>query len=227
MKGLKTAFRFIFRFLLGFIFFILIYLFFSWLLPYIKVNASFKNAPDGIEIFLQSNGVHTDLVMPVKNEQINWDELLPYSDFENVNSDFSYVAMGWGDKGFYLDTPTWADLKFSTAFIAAFGLGNAAMHVTYKYNTPKLNELCKKVVISKEQYKMLIDYILSSFQLKNKKPILIDHPGYSQQDCFYEAHGTYHMFKTCNVWTGKALKVAGVKIGVWTPFHKGIVGHLE
>lgn len=227
MNTLKKTFRYILRSIAGLIVFILIYLFFSWLLPFIKVNTSFTNAPDGIEIFIQSNGVHTDFVMPVKSVQINWNELIPYSDFENVNSDYQYIAMGWGDKGFFMETPTWADLKFSTAITAAFGLGGTAMHVTYKYKQPKLGELCKRIVISKEQYKKLIDYVLFSFQLMNDKPILIKHPGYNQQDCFYEGKGTYNMFKTCNVWTGKGLKVTGVKIGVWTPLHNSIVGHLE
>ncbi|MCX6294947.1 MAG: TIGR02117 family protein [Bacteroidetes bacterium] len=180
-----------------------------------------------MEIFIQSNGVHTDIVMPVKSELINWNELLPYSDFVNADSSFQYIGMGWGDKGFYLDTPEWNDLKFSTAFNAAFGLGKTAMHVTYKYKKPIINERCKKIVISKENYKLMIDYIISSFRLEKNKIILIAHAGYTQQDRFYEGKGTYNIFKTCNVWTGKGLKTAGVKIGIWTPFQSGIIEHIE
>lgn len=227
MTTLKTTLRYILRFLLGFIAFILLYLLFAFLLPYIKSNPSFENTSDGVEIYIQSNGVHTDIVMPIKSEHINWDKVLPYSDFVNVNEKFNYVAVGWGDKGFFLDTPTWDDLTFSTAFKAAFGLGTTAMHVTYKYKTPKLNESCKKIIISKEQYLCLIDCISSSFQFKDGKPIWINHPGYTQQDCFYEAKGTYSMFYTCNVWTGQTLKAAGIKVGVWTPLESGIVGHME
>ena len=49
----------------------------------------------------------------------------------NSGDDFLQISIGWGDKGFYLDTPTWAELKLSTALIAGFGLGNAALHITY------------------------------------------------------------------------------------------------
>lgn len=227
MAALKTSLRYLFRFLLGIIAFIPLYLFFAWLMPYIKVNTSFKNATDGIEIFVQSNGVHTDIIMPIETSEITWNELLPYSDFVNVNSDYNYVAIGWGDKGFFLDTPTWDDLTFSTAFKAAFGLGRSAMHVTYKYKTPRLTDDCKKIMITKEQYQKLIKTILESFELKNEKPIWINHKGYTQQDCFYEAKGTYSMFKTCNVWTGNTLKSAEIKIGLWTPFESGIVGHMK
>ncbi len=227
MVTLKTFFRYIFRILLGFIAFVLLYLLFAWLLPFWKVNSSFANASKGVEIYIQSNGVHTDIVMPVKSEEINWDEMLPYSDFKNVTADYKYVALGWGDKGFFIDTPTWDDLTFSTAFKAAFGLGTTAMHVTYKYNTPKLTESCRKLTITKEQYQKLISTILESFELKAGIPIWINHSGYTQQDCFYEANGTYSMFKTCNVWTGKTLQAAEIKIGVWTPLESGIVGHME
>ncbi len=227
MTTLKTSLRYILRFLLGIIAFLLIYLLFAFLLPYLKANSSFKNVSDGIEIYVLSNGVHTDIVMPIKSEYINWNDMLPYSDFKNVNSNFNYIAIGWGDKGFFIDTPTWDDLTFATAFKAAFGLGTTAMHVTYKYKTPKLNDSCKKIIISKEQYLCLIDKISCCFQLKDGKPILIDHDGYTQQDCFYEANGKYSMFYTCNVWTGQTLKAAGIKIGVWTPLESGIVGQLE
>ena len=227
MKALRSALRLTFRFIAGFILVILFYLALAWIFPYIKANSSFVNAAEGVEIYVQSNGVHTDLVLPLRTKHMDWERLFPYSDFTNVYKGFNYVAIGWGDKGFFLDTPTWGDLKFSTAFKAVFGLSTTAMHVTYKYNQPQLNENCRKIILSEKQYRTMIRYILSSFRLKDKMPIHIDHKGYGQQDTFYEANGTYTLFKTCNVWTGNALQVSGVKIGVWTPFDKGIVGHLE
>ncbi len=227
MKIFKKVFRYFFRFVLGIITFVLIYFFCSWLFPLIAVNSSFTNASNGIELFIQSNGIHTDIVLPVKSEQIKWNRLLPYADFINADSSFQYIGMGWGDRGFYLDTPAWSDLKCSTAFNAAFGLGETAMHVTYKYNKPVINERCKSVVISKDQYNLLVNYIISSFRLEKNKVILIDHAGYTQQDRFYEGQGTYNMFKTCNVWTGKGLKTAGIKIGIWTPFQGGIIDHIK
>jgi uncharacterized protein (TIGR02117 family) len=209
--------------------FITIYLFLAWFLPYIKVNTSFANAAgkNGVEIFVQSNGVHTDLVLPLRNEQADWERFFPHKDFENVYDGFGYVGIGWGDKGFFLNTPTWADLKFSTAFNAAFALNTTAMHVTYKYRKPEVGSLCKRIVLSKDQYRILTRYIFASFELKDRKPVHIDHNGYTPRDTFYEAKGTYSMFRTCNVWTGYALISCGVKIGIWTPFDKGIIDHLE
>ena len=44
MTTLKTSLRYIFRFFLGMIAFILLYLLFAFLSPYVKVNSSFQNA---------------------------------------------------------------------------------------------------------------------------------------------------------------------------------------
>ena len=64
-------------------------------------------------------------------KEIDWSQKFLYEDTVAKDSTLRYIAIGWGDKGFYLDTPTWADLKFSTAFKAAFWLGNSAIHTTF------------------------------------------------------------------------------------------------
>ena len=40
---------------------------------------------------------------------------------------------------------------------------------------------------------------------------------------FYEAVGPYSAFYTCNSWTGRALREAGVKTGLWTPLSQSIM----
>jgi uncharacterized protein (TIGR02117 family) len=42
--------------------------------------------------------------------------------------------------------------------------------------------------------------------------------GYGPGDAFYDATGHYDAITTCNAWTGAALRAAGVRVGVWTPF---------
>jgi len=227
MEKIKWFISYVFKGIGLFLIFLLNYLFFSWILPSIKLNTHFVEDSQGVEIFAKSNGVHTDIVMPAKSNEINWFEFLPASDFESVDERFAYVSLGWGDKGFYLNTPEWKDLTVSTAVNAAFGLGETAMHVTYFYAAPKKTEKCKSVFISIKQYRVLISLIKSSFELKENKRIAIIHPGYSNYDCFYEANGSYSMFKTCNVWTGNILKNTGVKIGIWTPFQGSIIHNFE
>jgi uncharacterized protein (TIGR02117 family) len=223
---LKMTIRWFLRMLIAFIAFVLVWLLSAWLLPKFHSNNSFKESPGGVTILVKSNGVHTDILVPVKNGIKDWRKVLSPETYEEADSTFQYLAFGWGDKGFYLYTPTWADLKFSTAFKAAFFMGTTAMHVTYYKRMPEESERCRKLSVSEEQYKTLVAYIHSSFQLKNNSYIRIDHPGYGSDDNFYEANGTYSFLKTCNCWTGSALKDAGVRVGVWTPSAGGVLNSL-
>lgn len=224
---IRTLFRYFLRTIAGIISFVLLWLIAALVFPFI--SSGYIPAPqnNGIAIFIESNGVHTDFVVPVKTQYCDWSTSLPYSDFEIAGPDYGYVAIGWGDKGFFIGTPTWSDLKFSTAFNAAFGLSSTAMHVTYKRFQPKEGENCRRIELSPLQYRVLIWYIKSSFQVKNRKFIAIDHPGYSDHDCFYEAKGTYSLFQTCNVWTGNGLKYTGIKTGAWTPLARGVLQNLD
>lgn len=84
------------------------------------MSTSREIVPDAdIAIYILTNGVHTDLVVPVRTEQIDWSARIPFSNTTGKDTTAQWLAFGWGDKGFYLETPTWADLKASTAFKAA------------------------------------------------------------------------------------------------------------
>jgi uncharacterized protein (TIGR02117 family) len=196
----------------------------AWIFPHLRMHRSFNPPKQGVTIYILSNGVHTDFIVPVKNSLFNWSEEISFSDVEEADSSYQWMAVGWGDKGFYIDTPTWADLKASTAFNAAFGLGTTALHISFRRRPPAEGDLCLKLVISEAQYRLLVKYIRDSFRKKGD-PELINHPGYSRQDCFYEACGSYSMFRTCNVWTGNGLRYIGAPIGSWTPFHRAVLDH--
>ena len=141
------------------------------------------------------------------------------------NLEFDFVTIGWGDKGFFLDTPTWAELKVSTALNAAFLPSTTAMHVKYS-GEPKVSETRKKVYLNRKAYLKMVKYIKKSFHTKNNEVELIGGKGYSNDDNFYEANKSYHMFRTCNRWTNRALKEANIKTGVFALFPNGIISHL-
>jgi uncharacterized protein (TIGR02117 family) len=224
---IKNLFKNVLKAIVIIIAFILLWLVSAIVIPYFPVDRPFIKTRERITVYVESNGVHTDFVMPVKSTLQDWGKMLPYSDFEIADPSFEYVSVGWGDKGFFIGTPTWADLKFSTAFNAAFGLSTSAMHVTYKRNSPKLSEDCRRLELTHAQYIILVNYIKNSFQSVNGKFIPIIHPGYSDYDCFYEAKGKYSLFKTCNVWTGNGLKVIGVSVADWTPLCGGVLQNLK
>ena len=134
-----------------------------------------------------------------------------------------YLAMGWGDKGFYLETPTWAQLKFRVAFKAAFALSTTAIHATFYDSLPQ-NDSCKEIKITKEQYTKLINYITNSFQKDQNGHFIriVTNANYGKADAFYEANGSYSMLHTCNTWANNGLKSCNQKACLWTPFDTGI-----
>lgn len=199
-----------------------------FLLGLIPVNADFEQASGGIEIFVGTNGVHTDIIMPVKTELYNWRETVPLHDFTFVDTSYNYLSLGWGDKGFYIKTPTWSDLTFGTAFKALFLPSEAAMHVTYIQRAPRTSERYISIFLSKDQYQKLISYILPYFKKADDGSIiLIPDAGYGNNDNFYEAYGSYNLFNTSNNWTNRALKKTGVRTALWSPLDKPIMFQLR
>ena len=219
---LKKLLKLLLRIIATLLLLILVYFIAAFSLSYIPVNTDFTQCQkDAVEIYILTNGVHTDIVLPINTELKDWTTLVNPSDTKSGNTSANYVAFGWGDKGFYLETPTWADLKFKTAFNALFFLSRSAMHVTF-YKRLYESGSCKKICITKESYGKLVAYIESSFDKNDGLSKLIQNASYSDNDLFYEAKGTYNLFFTCNTWANRGLKTANLKACIWTPFDKGI-----
>ncbi|KLT70866.1 TIGR02117 family protein [Flavobacterium sp. ABG] len=214
---MKKALKILLKSILFFLGFVLLYIATAFVLSKITVDKEPDTKPE-VQIFILTNGVHTDIVMPVKNDQINWSQQVQFKNTKAADSTYNYIAMGWGDKGFYLETPDWSDLRASVALKAATGLGKTAIHTTY-YRQMRLGDDCKSIMISKEQYSRLIAYVTASFQKDssgNFIPIKTD-ANYSRTDAFYEANGSYSLTHTCNTWANNALKASGQKCCFWTP----------
>lgn len=213
-----------------FLFALLMYGIVVTLLSFIPVNSYDSRTlipAQKIDIYILTNGVHTDIVLPVKNEYFNWSKQVKFTDTKAKDSTAQFMAIGWGDKGFYLETPTWSDLKVSTALNAATGLSSSALHITF-YKSLKEGIDCKKITIDSNEYKKLIVFINDSFQLNNGNVTKIDTKAvYGNNDAFYEAKGSYSLFYTCNTWANQALKAANQKAALWTISDTGIFRHYK
>ena len=217
---IKKVLKYFGRFLIFVVGFIAIYALAIYTLPLISMDKE-EDWTEDVEIHILTNGVHTDIVVPVVNDQMDWRTQINYTGV--ADESYTYLALGWGDKGFYLDTPTWAELKTSVALKAAFGLSTTAIHTTF-YQSMTVGEKCKKMMLSHEQYQRLIDYITNSFQKDDSNhfiPVDTD-VSYGNTDAFYEANGTYSIFKTCNAWANNGLYACGQKCCFWTALDWGI-----
>lgn len=176
-------------------------------------------------IYVRSNGIHTELILPTDNGTVDWTETIAPEDFgENISLD--YVVFGWGDKGFYMNTPEWSDLTAKTATSALLVPSSTAMHVGFEPR-PEENDDCVKIHVSKKQYRKIVEYIDNSFLHKDDKVLLIPGKGYGPNDNFYEANNSYHLFRTCNTWTSNALKEAGIRTSVLAVFPNGVMSHFR
>ena len=199
--------------------FIGLYVAFAYVFSRIPANKKEFEGEKNKVIYVHSNGVHLDIAL--SKENVNPDLLYQLS----VTDETEFVSFGWGDKGFYLETPDWSDLKASVALRAMFVPSATALHVT-RYTVVKEHWI--KVEIGDEQLQVLNEYINQSFTKNGNRIMEIENTGnYGVDDSFYEAEKEYHLIRTCNMWVNNALKEIGVKTSVWCPFDWGVLYFLE
>uniref|UniRef100_UPI0032169B25 TIGR02117 family protein n=1 Tax=uncultured Draconibacterium sp. TaxID=1573823 RepID=UPI0032169B25 len=195
-----------------------LYLLAALVLSLIKTRPQPVNCVEQLEVYVSSNGVHLDVIIPKESLERKFAQQLQLPRGTN------FVAFGWGDKNFYIKTPEWKDLTLQTAFTAVFLKSATAMHVTaYKQTSPAW----RKLKICPAQLQLLVNYITNSFARDANGNIeLLDVKGYTNNDRFFSARGSFSLFKTCNVWVNQALKSAQIETSIWSPFDFGVLHHL-
>ncbi len=179
----------------------------------IPSNRDWRAPAQGVHIFVESNGVHTGIVVPKVAAGVDWRGIARAADLSDPRfAAFDHVSFGWGEQSFYLETPTWADVKLRTVIGAALGSTRTLMHVDH-LPMPVAGDGAREIVVTPAQYRRLAAYIRASFRDGGTR-----YRGYADYDAFYAANGRYDAVRTCNSWTGDALRFAGVKVGAWTPF---------
>lgn len=198
------------------------------LLGLVPANVAWREAESGITIFLRSNGVHTWIVMPKVNRYMDWRPYVPPRHLRDPRYGAgNYIAVGYGNREFYLNTPTWGDLSPRTAALALFGSGPTLLHVEHDHD-PEPAEWQRPIVVRPEEYQRLVAFIRARFRLDERgRTIPVLGRGYNPWDMFYEANGGYSFVMTCNEWTGRALRAAGIRTGLWTPFEQSIMWRLD
>jgi uncharacterized protein (TIGR02117 family) len=173
-------------------------------------------------IYLSTNGIHSDVILPIHHPLMDWKRTLNMEKALAVDTFQTHLKFGWGDKNFFLRTKEWSDMEVGTVLNTVFGRGPGAMHLILC--TPKDLDTSHLVEIklTKRQYQKLCTFVKCSFLFADGKAKAIeDHP-YGTYDFFFDSSIEYNMIYTCNTWTNNALKRAGQKACVWTPF-KGAI----
>lgn len=214
--------------LLSILSFVLLFIAALYLGTIIPVNRKFKHVENGIDIFLTSNGMHVDFILPTKNKIKDWTQFIDSQPYNKHLSEYKHIGIGWGAPEFYLELETWDHVPFNLGFRAMAIPTPTIMHVIGYDKIPYEELKVARVSISEDQYLQLCSFISDSFKQDDKQALqLIPNRGYNEHDNFYHAHGVYHIFHTCNYWVNKGLKRIGVYAPLWSPLERGIFYQLD
>ena len=187
---------------------------------FIPVNGGWTEPAEGTTVYLADNGFHTDIIMPVKANGLDWAPIVRKSDAAAVPASARWIAFGSGEERVYLETPTWWDIRPRTIWSVLTG-SRRVLHVEWVDN-PSYAE--REVRLRPEEYRRLWAAIRSDFRLGDDgRPVRIEHKGYDCCDAFYWATGRFNALRTCNSWTADKLRLAGVKTSLWPPFASGLL----
>jgi uncharacterized protein (TIGR02117 family) len=184
----------------------------------IPANRAWRAPETGVTIWVESNGVHTGIVMPKVAAGVDWRMIARPDHLADPRYGArDHVGFGWGERAFYLETPTWADVKARTVLAAATGSSRTLVHVDH-LPRPRAGDDARAIVLRPDEYRRLAAHI-ATFVVPGGERFR----GYGGYDAFYQSSGRYSAVATCNAWTGRALRVAGVRVGAWTPFPGGVM----
>ena len=216
---LKTGIKYLKKFLLTLVALCLGYLLVALILSIISTTPENLDCVANKEVFISTNGIHLDIIIPKEILPKNLQQELEIS--ESVD----FISFGWGDREFYLETPTWNDLKLRTAVKAIFLNSETAIHLTVYQ---KKYDHWIKVRLCEIQLELLVNYLNNSFKKDEENRLIeIKDAGYTQNDKFYEATGNFNGVQTCNNWVNKGLKEAKIKTSIWSPFDYGVLYQIK
>ena len=153
---------------------------------------------------LVSNSWHTAIV--VERAELVATGLLPEAgDFPAA----AFLEFGWGDRVYY---PA-RDKTLGLALDAALTETPAVMHMAGLARPPQATYADVDVVavsLTEAGFRNLVGAIAAEFERPDgvrAKPVS---RGLYPDSNFYHAHGTFHLFNTCNTWTARMLRTGGV-----------------
>lgn len=191
----------------------------GWIGSSLPRNADWREPAQGVEILIETNGIHTAIVMPLVTQQKDWRPDFPATDLAMPDRPYTHVSISWGEREVFLNTPTWADLSPLTALrVVTFG-GEGLLHVAH-YVRPAPDATIRPLRLSEADYARLVRRLERDLLPRAQRR---RYRGYDANDVFYDAPGRYTPIHTCNQWTSEVLGDAGVRTGRWTPFPGGVM----
>ncbi|QND52598.1 TIGR02117 family protein [Phyllobacterium sp. 628] len=178
-------------------------------------------------VLLLSNPIHTDIAFPADPDVLARFSILSNDTFQLSDPRIAWIIVGWGGRSFYLETPTWADLKFMP-LMRGLTVDRSTMHVepigAIDTNQPQIERLS----VDPAAFDAMLQHTIDSFQMDtNGKAMMIEGAGYGLNDRFFEANGYFTALAGCNTWTSAVLRSGNLRTGLWNPLPQSLVWSLK
>ena len=163
-------------------------------------------APHTHVIQVASNGWHTAIVVPAP--ALAHTGLLPEAaDFPGA----AFFEFGWGDRVYYPAKEKTIGMTLSAALVPT----PAVMHMAGLTAAPRDDGSSREVIavpLTEAGFLSLIEALAAEFERSAGGRAVSVSRGLYPGSRFYNARGEFHLFNTCNTWTARMLRAAGVAI---------------
>ena len=155
-------------------------------------------------IWVTSNGLHTHLMVPSDNLKEYVPTLKPYF------PDSRWLQVGWGDYQYY-GNPQQTKLMGIKALFLPTQAVIGVLAIARPDEKLSRSSRVYSGAIDTFYYQRLLSFIGEYFKLDSSEKMSPIRGNDNGED-FFQAYGTYSILNTCNNWTARVLKAAGLNI---------------
>lgn len=156
-------------------------------------------------VYVAAAGWHADIVVPRADIPLDvWPEAADFPDAE-------YLRIGWGDRDYYPST----EFNAWYGFKALFWPTASVLHVVGFSRPPARQYPGNEIValeLAADEAARLYRFIGTSHERNGAQRAPRLSPSPYGRGWFYPSSGSFHLFRTCNVWTASALRAAGLPV---------------
>ena len=158
-----------------------------------------------VTIYLIAHEEHTGIAVPRAAIPAGlWPEI---RDFPQAD----YLEVGWGERDYYFgrNQGAWGTLK------AGLWPTPSVLHVVGIRGPPARSFPQSEIIelqVSRAGFERLLRYIDGAYERSASGAVDALGPGLYGDSRFYPGRESFHLFRTCNVWSARGLRTAGLSI---------------
>ncbi|MBN2426253.1 MAG: DUF2459 domain-containing protein [Calditrichaceae bacterium] len=160
-------------------------------------------------VYVVSHGWHTGVVL-ARND------FIPSMGTDSIFfPQGRWLEFGWGDKDFYMSTPSEEDVNWLTTVKAAIWPTASVIHVVgFDKPVPEYFSVSDLIGfnITDSLRREIVKFIIKSFAKNDDGKIDSLSKGLYGESRFFTGREKYYFPKTCNVWTARALVEGGIRL---------------